>query len=387
MLQLASIFQRLKKYSSVCYVTLECYAIANFFGFCSVVCSVTLEVTICCLVISHTDVLKAGAWQLLQDINDPELRNLAESLPITVLHSRATSSTRKHLGAFKHWKAWATEHALPVFPAQAQHVSLCLQHLAGTLESNSAAEEAVNAIGWVHNLAGVVSPAGSPFIRATLEGIQRMLACPVEKKQPITSKMLAEVVEDTNKHSSLSNIRLATACLLSYASFLCFDELVHFRPCDIEIDTHMARVHIHRSKTDQLQRGDEVLIARTGTPTCPVAMLERYMGKPGIDKRSSLFLFRAITKTKARESLRSSGSISYSRLRELFKLKLEELGYPAGKYGLHSLRAGGSTAAANAGVPDQLFKRHGRWRSKNAKDEYVDDSLQSCLTVSKLLGL
>ena len=33
MLQLASNFQRLKKYSSVCYVTLKCHATAVFFGF------------------------------------------------------------------------------------------------------------------------------------------------------------------------------------------------------------------------------------------------------------------------------------------------------------------------------------------------------------------
>ena len=28
------------------------------------------------------------------------------------------------------------------------------------------------------------------------------------------------------------------------------------------------------------------------------------------------------------------------------------------EYGLHTLRAGGASAAANAGVPDRLFKRH-----------------------------
>ena len=35
---------------------------------------------------------------------------------------------------------------------------------------------------------------------------------------------------------------------------------------------------------------------------------------------------------------------------------------------MHSLRAGGATAAANAGVPDRLFKRHGRWKSESAKE-------------------
>ena len=53
----------------------------------------------------------------------------------------------------------------------------------------------------------------------------------------------------------------------------------------------------------------------------------------------------------------------------------------------HSLRAGGASAAANAGVPDRVFQRHGRWRSVSAKNGYVDDSLSTRLSVSKKLGI
>ena len=55
--------------------------------------------------------------------------------------------------------------------------------------------------------------------------------------------------------------------------------------------------------------------------------------------------------------------------------------------GRHSLRAGGATAAANAGVPDRFFKRHGRWSSESAKDGYIKDNLNSLLSVSKSLGI
>ena len=87
--------------------------------------------------------------------------------------------------------------------------------------------------------------------------------------------MLDKVVADTNKHPTLANIRLAIACLLAFAGFLHFDELVQLRPCDVEIDGSMAKLRIRQSKTDQLRKGDEVLIARTGSHTCQVAMLER----------------------------------------------------------------------------------------------------------------
>ena len=62
-------------------------------------------------------------------------------------------------------------------------------------------------------------------------------------------------------------------------------------------------------------------------------------------------------------------------------------GYDRRQFGLHSLRAGGATAAASAGIPDRLFKRHGGWRSETAKDGYVKDSEDARLAVSKGLQL
>ena len=67
--------------------------------------------------------------------------------------------------------------------------------------------------------------------------------------------------------------------------------------------------------------------------------------------------------------------------------KLIEIGYPAVEFKLHTLRAGGATAVANAGVLDCFFERHGRWRSDNAKDGYIDDSAERRLSLSKSIGL
>ena len=111
------------------------------------------------------------------------------------------------------------------------------------------------------------------------------------------------------------------------------------------------------------------------------------MARSGSAWTDQRFLFRPINKSGKTERLRESGNISYSCLRELFRKKLKELGYDANKFGLHSLRAGGATAAANSGVPDRLFKRHGRWKSEKAKDGYVEDSVKHRLTVSQQIGL
>ena len=91
--------------------------------------------------------------------------------------------------------------------------------------------------------------------------------------------------------------------------------------------------------------------------------------------------------TKEGERLRKSGGLSYSRLRELLLEKISQLGMDPQLFGMHSLRAGGAMAAANAGVPDHLFKRHSRWRSRSAKDGYVKDSVDQRLSVRDITGL
>lgn len=333
------------------------------------------------------EVFKSGVWATLKELDNPELIKLAQKLPATVLRSRAQSSTKKYIGGFRRWKSWAQEHKLAVFPVEGTNLALYLQHLGDHVESKSAVEEAVNSLAWVHSMAGLPSPSHQPLVQVTLEGLKRTLARPITKKTPMTVEILSEIVKNTVGKPTLSNIRLATACLLAYAGFLRADELINLRRCDIDIAEDKMVVRIVHSKTDQLRHGDEVAIARTKNHTCPVAMLERYLRVAQIPVSSTEFLFRSITRTKTGEKLRASGKLSYSTLRELFKKKLTELGYPAIEFGLHSLRAGGATAAANAGVPDRLFKRHGRWRSDNAKDGYIDDSSVRRLSVTKSIGL
>jgi hypothetical protein len=111
---------------------------------------------------------------------------------------------------------------------------------------------------------------------------------------------------------------------------------------------------IESSKTDQYRDGAWVVIARTATTICPVNMTEETSSSP------DQHLFRGITRTKSGVKLRKKGGLSYTRMRELLLEKIEAIGLNPKLYGLHSLRAGGATVAANARVPDRLFKRRGR---------------------------
>jgi len=191
-------------------------------------------------------------------------------------------------------------------------------------------------------------------------------------------------------YASLSDLRTAAICVTAYAGFpVRFNELAFFRCCDVKFcDGKYVELFIAKSKTDIYTNGNVVVLAKTGHITCPFSLLSRYVQVANIDLSSNLKFFRTLhfLRSKGCCSLRSTG-ISYTRAREVVLDAFSQLGFPSKLFGLHSLRSGGATAAANAGVNDRLFKRHGRWRSDEAKDGYVKDKLDVLLSVSKSLEL
>ena len=135
---------------------------------------------------SPLDVLSAGAWGALKELEDEDLKRLAGALPMSVLLCRASSTTKKYLGAYKRWKVWAADHKLAAFPVEGVYLILYLHHLAEVKGSKAAVEEAVNSLSWAHNLAGITPPSASPIVQVALEGLRRALARPVCKKAPFT---------------------------------------------------------------------------------------------------------------------------------------------------------------------------------------------------------
>ena len=327
------------------------------------------------------DVMPVGPWwKALGELQDPKLRWLAGLLPQTMLRSRANSTSVKYMSAFQRWRQWAEQHReVKIYPVQEVHFALYLQHLGESVQTRAAVEEAVNGVGWVHQLGGQQPIAAFPFVQVALEGLQHTLAKPKICKEPITAEMLMALVNCLGPSPGLADVRLAVIALLAFSAFLHYEELAKLRGCDIQFSAESMSVHITSSKTDQYRQGVSVLVAtRSRTPTCPVDMLECYFAMAGLSASSKLHLFRGIIHVKAGDHLRAAGSLSYTRMRELVLAKLSQLGYDPKLFSLHSLRSGGASAAANAGVADRLFKHHRHWQSEAAKDGYVRTLSSHC---------
>ena len=92
--------------------------------------------------------------------------------------------------------------------------------------------------------------------------------------------------------------------------------------------------------------GANVFLAKSDSVSCPFHLLNRiYVSAANLDLSSSLPFFCSLHFHKVTYSWRSTG-MSYTRTREIVLQAFAELGYPKHLFGLHSLRAGGSSAAA-----------------------------------------
>lgn len=324
----------------------------------------------------------------LAEFKDPRLAGLADKLRATVMRSRADSTVRKYMNAFQRWRKWASDkEEITVFPVKANQFVLYLEDIGSLSKSSASVEEAVNAISWVQQVAGCESICGSPIVKIVVAGLKRILAKPKTKKEPITPEMLRQMVETTGSPRTLTGSRLLAICLLAFAGFLRISEVMGLKCCDVSFEKDHMVIRITSSKTDQYRDGAGVVIARVESPVCPVRQLEEYYELAELSQVSTQKLFRGIIKSPNGEKLRQGGSLSYTRIRELLLEKLQEMGHDPVLYGTHSFRSGGATIAANSGIEDRMFKRHGRWASESAKDGYVKDSLEARLKVSKSLGL
>ncbi|XP_019621166.1 PREDICTED: uncharacterized protein LOC109467590 [Branchiostoma belcheri] len=179
---------------------------------------------------------------------------------------------------------------------------------------------------------------------------------------------------------------LQTLCLIviGFAGFLRWDDLSQLHADDVNFCDGYAALFIEKRKNDQFREGHWACIATTGSTSCPVTLLKRFLKSS--NSSGHIKLFRRVSNHRGNISLRQE-PMSYTRAREKVLSMLSTIGLDPTRYGLHSLRSGGASTAAAMGVPDRLIAHHGGWRSTEAREGYILESKSAILGVSRSLGL
>ena len=311
-----------------------------------------------------------------------------------VAASRQSNTIRAYIGSYHRFELWASDiEELSVFPSNELALTIYILSLIQSGKSISTIQQFIFAASWLHSTGGYDNPTKGAMIRTVLEGAKRSLTKPPSRKEPITSKMLYKIQNSlmSNQHGmSLKDKRTLTFMVITYAGIFRSEESLKIRRCDVAFHASYLAIFVEKSKTDVYRNGNTILIARTGTSLDPVNMLYQYFQAAGIEDKSKEYIFRRVSKaTKALPMrLRSTDKhISYTTMKEDILREIAIIGLDPARYGTHSLRAGGATAAANNGTSDRMLKVHGRWKTDSSKDRYVQDSIHRRLKITLNLGL
>jgi len=324
------------------------------------------------------------------DIENESLNKLATELPTYISFCREESTLKKYQSLFNLWVRWSKSFNVSSIPANPSTVALFILSGIQADWSLSKIEGVYYAIRFFHLLGGYDNPCKHVIVLEMIEASKRVIFNKKNRKQPITLEHLKLLYEKLSKVKNVYNTRTLAMCLLGYSGFMRYSEIAGLKRCDVIICESYLKLFIEKCKTDVYREGNWIYISKSESELCPVKNLILYLELTKLtDESSEEFIFRAATVTKSNPigKLRKGNSLSYTRMREILLEELEGIGLDKKNFGLHSLRSGGATAAANNGVPDRLFKRHGRWKSESAKDGYIQDDISSLLSVSRSLGL
>ena len=313
----------------------------------------------------------------LQLLNQDRLGVLEES--------RAPLTLKAYKLAFCKWEAWAALYPeVQALPAAPLHVGLYLTHISKNDITYSVINTACAAIAWAHKIAGHASPLADVQLGEVLEGLKRRLAKPRAPKEPFELSHM-HLLFDLMDIDSLTDVRNTLLIILSFYAFLRVSELLSITWSDLEISQNHIKINIQQSKADQLREGNDVVVSRISGAFCPVKLMETYISMSGKCWAENDFLFCRVFISNGKQFLQKTKKMSYSNVIDIVKRKSDAIGLDSKEYSTHSMRAGGATLAANSGVLDRLFQRHGRWKSVQSKNAYIKDSLESRLKVSRLM--
>ena len=278
--------------------------------------------------------------------------------------------------------------SMVTFPASAEVLIGFSQFLAENVKSMATVKAGLSAVKKLHLLMGQSIAAFSDYVlQLTLMGLSRGSSHITKQARPITPEILLKIFNQLDLNNFDDAIFWAV-CIMAF--FLLFrksnlipDKKFGFDPrrqlkwSDLVYTGENIIVGIRWSKTDQFGRDLKTypLPVIESSNLCPLKALNAVLKFYSPDQNSHVF------------ALPEGGSYTYRSFQRKLRVVLEAAGvHGAGDYSSHSFRRGGATFAYLCGVPSEVIKLLGNWRS-DCYLKYLHLPLEIMMAASELIKI
>ena len=262
-----------------------------------------------------------------------------------------------------------------VLPAPKKVLVSFIQFLTKKRTALSSIKNYVAGVKMLHELLDIDTSAfESISVKLMWMGLEKTWTVKVKRATPITPEILADI-RDNLDLSIDSHLVFWSACLVGFFVLARKSNLVPISKFDankqlsskhVHFEKDKVKIELHWSKTRR--PGQEPirypLHKIPGSQVCPFTALKTMFTR--IKRKPSDPCFM----------LKGGVPLTYRQFQKLLKDTLKAVGYEPSTFGSHGLRSGGATWASMSGVPPDMIKLLGDWKS-DAYVKYVENPTQS----------
>lgn len=300
-----------------------------------------------------------------------------------ILEAVRTESTRKaYRRDWQRFCAWAKEHNREEYPVSVQTLGVYLVWMHSKEYSKATIRRTLTVVRLAHDARD--DPTGEREIRAIVTGIMRKDKRPTKKAKPIMLGELQAICEALTANDNPRNRRDRALISLGWIGALRASELVALNWNDVIESTQGYEIHIRESKTNKTSEPEMVAIPylrHEYSVICPVRNLAAILP----EENTGLYFHLAkpvFTGSAAPDGER----MSERTIERALKRACEAAGIKK-RFTSHSLRRGFATFAAANGIDHHALMAHGRWKSAQVAEGYIERArLWTHNPIGELLG-
>ena len=339
--------------------------------------------------------VSTGVWGEIEELVEqfPMLQQLQSGLAVSMGYCRAESTLKTYLPRVKLWVEFSGRYGLEPFPVKVALFILFLQERLelAVAQRNKAGVvlNVVYAVDLVSRVKGTLEPGCNEQIQLLIVSARRQLGRPTVRKKAVGKDLLSVTILHLLPDLScidLGKLRVAVFLVLSFVLVARWSEVAALRADQLfDYGEHLV-AFLEMTKCDQFREGSFVPFVDSQQPRGAASLVRLYLTY-FVGEDMSLPLIRGVDRGRVRGQYLRPKGLYYTRMRELVRQCLTEVGENPDEYGLHGYRAGAGThTATDDAVLDRLWAKQGGWAS-NCKDTYVEECENTSLVAARSLQL
>ena len=290
---------------------------------------------------------------------------------------RKASTVNGYANNFRLWDFYCKSEGIESLPVNAKYLAAWLAAASLRDKTASPTDNRSAAVAYFNQIVNPKEDIDSlGLVRMTKESIRRRLGYKAQSKKSLDQNQVDNLVSHFLSHSTIQGLANAFRVALAYEATLRWDDYADMTFGDFIVTNDFVRVFLLDTKTDIYRTGQWATFAASLLPNSAYQLYRRLVVALSDELSSEQILqcpimFGSEQGQLVQSQVSSAPKITYQDFLRILKRGCETIGLDPNSFGTHSMRRGSVTDQFRLGIPDQVIKVSGRWKSQ-AFERYID---------------